>query len=133
MSSLKSLLSNSSNPPANVEVPILETSTATDTPTTLNVSSVIPALPPCNQVPPLLMLSSPADLLTPDIVEKLFQVYQHLPAHDSHHYCKYLQCQSPIPMDTLKDKTTTSSKKKTKNTKKLYPQDCTLTSMQSFL
>ena len=86
MNSLKSLLSKSSNPPANVKAPLLETSTATDTPTTLNVSSMIPALPPCNQVPPLSMLTSPVDSLTPDVVEKLFQVYQQLPTHESHHY-----------------------------------------------
>ena len=86
MNFLKLLLSNSSNPPANVEAPLLETSTATDTPTTLNVSSMIPALPPCNQVPLLSMLISLVDSLTPDMVEKLFQVYQQLPACKS---CSY--------------------------------------------
>ena len=74
MNSLKLLLSNFSNPPADVEAPLPETSTATDTPTTLNVSSMIPALPPHNQVPPMLMLTSLVDSLTPDMVEKLFQV-----------------------------------------------------------
>ena len=76
MNSLKLLLSTSSNPPADVEAPLLETLTATDTPTTPNVSSMIPALPPCNQVPPLSMQTLSVDSLTPDVVEKLFQVYQ---------------------------------------------------------
>ena len=75
VNSLKSLLSNSSNSPTDVEAPTQEVSMATNTPSTSNVSSMIPALPPQNQVP-LSMLASPADSLTPDIVEKLFQVYQ---------------------------------------------------------
>ena len=80
MSSLKSLLSNSSNPPADVEAPILETSIAANAPTTLDASSLVPALPPHNQIPPLPMLIPSPDFLTPNIVEKLFQIYQHLPA-----------------------------------------------------
>ena len=108
VNSLKLLLSNSSSPPTDVEAPTQEVSMATDTPSTSYVSSVIPALPPQNQVP-LSMLASLADSLTPDIVEKLFQVYQQLPACDSHHYKKYLQCQSPIPMDTLEGRPSTTS------------------------
>ena len=108
VNSLKSLLSNSSNLLTDVEAPTQEVSTATVTPSTSNISSMVPKLPLQNQVP-LLMLASPANSLTPDIVEKLFQVYQHLPAHDSHHYKKYLQWWSPIPMDTLEDRPSITS------------------------
>ena len=72
----------------------------TTTANTPSTSSIIPALPLQNQVP-LLMLMSPADALTLDVVEKLFQVYQRLPTHDSWCYKKYLQRQLPIPMDML--------------------------------
>ena len=46
VTSLKSLLSNSSNSPTDVEVPTQEVLMATDTPSTSNVSSMVPTLPP---------------------------------------------------------------------------------------
>ena len=46
VNSLKLLLSNSSSPPTDVEVPTQEVSMATDTPSTSKVSSMILALPP---------------------------------------------------------------------------------------
>ena len=45
VNSLKSLLSNSSSPPTDVEAPTQEVLVATDTPST-SISSMIPALPP---------------------------------------------------------------------------------------
>ena len=102
VNSLKALLSHTSKQPTNEEAPKPEAMTSgqvTTVATTPSSAHTRPILPPHNQLPPLHMLTPPSEFLNPDVAQKLFQVYQRLPARDSHHYKKYLQWQSPIPTD----------------------------------
>ena len=108
LNSIKSLLSNSSKPVNDEEASTQEPVNAVCTSTTLGTSSVVPVLPPHNQVPTLPMLMPSPDFLTPDVVEKLFQVYQCLPVQDSCRYKKYLEWQSPIPTDSYGDQSSSS-------------------------